>query len=218
MEIGGKRVLVAVPTEPVRKRAATRRYRFRTGFASLADLQSSQYKDAFELLLPIVQRSTGELNQIVTAMEKREPGSGLHHLDELIKAQSPLTCIAHARAYLRFQAWADSNPALSDSAIDRLATMIAYVNHLTVTLRKRRTVPRAMLMHVGWCDTFLGEQQPWPVQHPQLARRVTAHHKRNSAGKPFSGFLYPPNQVKIMASAIGTLTEPIHRTMLGWRL
>ena len=92
--------------------------------------------------------------------------------------------------------------------------MIAYVNHLTVTLRKRQTVPRAMLMHVGWCDTFLGEQQPLLVQHPQLARRVTAHHKQNGAGKPFSGFLYSPNQVKLMASAIGTLTEPIHRTML----
>ena len=129
MDIGGKQVFVAVPSEPVGK-CATTRYWFRTGFASLADLQSSQYKDAFELLLPIVQRSNGELSQIVTAMEKREPGSGFHHLDELMEAQSPLTCIAHTRAYLRFQAWAGRTTSLSESKIDRLATMIGYVNHL----------------------------------------------------------------------------------------
>ena len=112
VDIGGERVLVAVPSGPVRRRVNTR-YRFRTGFASLADLQSSQYKSAFELMLPIVQRSNGELSQVVSAMERRSPGDGFHHLNELIKAQSPLTCIAHARAYLRFQAWADVNPSAS---------------------------------------------------------------------------------------------------------
>ena len=131
-----------------------------------------------------------------------------------MKAQSPLTCIARARAYLRFQSWANENPSLSDSKVDRLATMVGYVNHLTVTLRKRRTVSRAMLMHVGWVDTLLGEEQPGPVQHPQLARPVTAHHKQNSKGKPSNGFLCSPSQAKVMASAIGILTDPLHRTML----
>ena len=217
VNVGGKRILVALPADRVRKRKE-KRYKFRTGFASLADLQASQYKSAFELFLPIVQGSEGELGQLVEAMERKQPGSGLHHLAELLKAQSPLTCIAHARAYLRFQSWASEHPPLSDSKIDRLATMVEYVNYLTVTLQKRRTVPRAMLMHVGWIDTFLGVEQPWPVHSPQLAKRVAAHHKQASRGKPTNGFLYSPLQVKIMAASIETLTEPLHRTMLRLEL
>ena len=94
---------------------------------------------------------------------------------------------------------------------------MGYVDHLTVTLRKGRTVPRAMLMHVGWIDAFLGEEQPWPVQHPQLARRVTAHHKQNSKGKPSNGFLHSPSQVKVMANAICTLTDPSTAPCYDWR-
>ena len=165
-----------------------------------------------------MQGSKGELGQLVEAMERKQPGSGFHHLAELLKAQSPLTCIAHARAYLRFQSWASEHPPLTDSKIDRLATMVEYVNYLTVTLQKRRTVPRAMPMHVGWIDTFLGVEQPWPVQHPQLAKRVAAHHKQAGEGKPSNGFLYSPLQVKIIATAIGKLTEPLHRTMLRLEL
>ena len=88
VEVGGKRVLVAIPAEPKRRKRTETRYRFRTVFASLFDLQASQYKDAFDLFLPLVQASTGELSQLVTSMERRKPGSGLRHLDESLKAQS----------------------------------------------------------------------------------------------------------------------------------
>lgn len=70
-----------------------------------------------------------------------------------------------------------------------------------------------MLIHIGWEDTFLGEEMPWPVKHSQLQRRVTSHHKKNSHAKPSTGFRYEPKHGTIMASAIGTLTNLFHRTM-----
>lgn len=99
-----------------------------------------------------------------------------------------------------------------------LAALVEYVDHLTITLKKRRTVPRAVLMHIGWVDTFLGEEKPWPVKHAQLQRRVISHHKKNSHVKPSTGFLYKPKHVKIIANAIGSLTNPLHRTMLRLEL
>ena len=109
VEVAGKRVLVAVPAEPKKKRTE-KRHKFRTRFASLADLQASQYKDAFEMFLPLVRDSTGEFSQLVASMERRKPGNGYRHFDESLKAQSPLTCVAHARAHIRFRAWANENP------------------------------------------------------------------------------------------------------------
>lgn len=110
VNIDGKRVLGAVPAEPPKRRRTEKRYRFRTGSASLSDLQASQFMDAFEMWLPIFQSSNGELSQLAESMEKRKPGSGYRHLDECLEASSLLTSIAHARAYLRFRAWAYDHP------------------------------------------------------------------------------------------------------------
>ena len=75
-----------------------------------------------------------------------------------------------------------------------LATLVLYVDHLSNTLQKKRTVPRAVMQHIGWVDAFLGEVPPWPVKHGQIQRRVSSHHKRKSQGKPATGFLYTPKE------------------------
>ena len=120
--------------------------------------------------LPIVQESNGELGMLVRSLEEHTPGSGYRHLDECLKASSPLTSMAHARAYLRFKAWANANPPKGDQESDRLAVLVTHIYHLTTTLKKKRTVPRALLEHIGWVDTFLGERQPWPVKSEQVIR------------------------------------------------